>query len=168
MHFGATAAGLWLIGVGSLLAAVPRLLPPPRPQLGLAWESLAKRIDRLHFAAESVGVTLVAVGSVLVAFSELGPWWLDVAALAAAAAAVWFVAAFKLRQLWKMRAESAIEPGRGTTYASAVEQRAVATVNARWSVCLRRAFGSTHPWPPQRAGAVSLQEWLEPHQIELA
>jgi hypothetical protein len=166
MTFHATAAGLWLIGVGSLLAALPRLLRPPRPELGLAWESLAKRVDRLHFAAESVGLVLVAAGSVVVALAELGPWWLDLAAIAAAALAVWWVAAFKLRQLWRMRAEADTDagPSEGAS-APASEERAVAMANSCWSVCFRRAFAPTGTWPPRPASADSLEDRLQPHEI---
>lgn len=69
-----TSAGLLLIGAGSLLAALPRLIRPDRPTFGLTWESLIKPIKRLHFSTESVGLIFVAVGSVVVAVTALHSW----------------------------------------------------------------------------------------------
>src|SRR5438034_11606396 len=89
------AAGVWLIGVGSLLTAIPRLVRPPRPQLGLHFERLGGRVERLHLAAETVSLALVAAGSLVVAVAEFGSWWLDLAVIAAAAVAVDTVAALR-------------------------------------------------------------------------
>lgn len=58
MRVEPTSAGLLLVGIGSLLAVLPRLIRPDRPRLGLAWESLASPIERLHFSVESVGAAL--------------------------------------------------------------------------------------------------------------
>ncbi|MFZ2114311.1 MAG: hypothetical protein WAU77_11365 [Solirubrobacteraceae bacterium] len=104
-----TSAGLLLVGVGSLLAALPRLIRPGRPTFGLAWESLAKPIERLHFSAESVGLIFVAVGAVVIAVKALHPWWFVLLVFLAACALVWCVAAWKLRQLWMMRAQQTAE-----------------------------------------------------------
>jgi hypothetical protein len=160
MVINATAAGLWLIALGALLAALPRLLRPPRPELGLRWESMAERVSRLHFASESVGLILVAAGSVVIAFAEMGPWWFDAATVVVASLAVWFIAALKLRQLWKMRARNAMSGPPSPPL------HATATANARWSVCLRRAFASTADWPPKPAGVAAPEARLKPRDVD--
>jgi hypothetical protein len=100
MHLNGTVAGLWLVGVGAFLAALPRIISPPRPQLGLEWESLAAGVDRVRYAIETVGLLLTAAGSVVLAAAELGPWWFVVGVVVIAVIAVWLIAARKLRQLW--------------------------------------------------------------------
>ena len=73
MSLDGTTAGLWLVGVGSFLAAVPRLVRAPRPELGLSWESMARLVERIHAALETVGLVTVAAGSIVLAVAELGP-----------------------------------------------------------------------------------------------
>ncbi len=151
MHLHGTVAGLWLVGVGSFLVAVPRLFHAARPQLGLGWESMAARVERLRFAAETVGLVLVAVGSVVLAAVELGPLWFVLGVVAAALLGVWLVAATKLRQLWLTRAEETRDYGANSSIASPAERREVALANATWRTCLRGVFVQTPPWPPALA-----------------
>jgi hypothetical protein len=149
MHLNGTTAGLWLVGVGAFLAALPRLVRAPRPELGLPWETLAERVERLHYAVETVGLLLVAAGSVVLAAVELGPWWFVLGVVLVAVLAVWLLAAVKLRQLWQMRATHARDYGvSDPPIAGESEQRAVALAHARWSACLRQAFAPTAGWPP--------------------
>lgn len=148
MHLDGTAAGLWLVGVGSFLVAVPRLFHAARPQLGLDWESMSARVERLRFAAETVGLIMVAIGSVVLAAVELGRLWFVLAIVAAALLGVWLVATTKLRQLWLMRAEQACDYA-DTSIASAAAMRAVALRNAEWRTCVCAAFAQTPPWPPE-------------------
>jgi hypothetical protein len=137
----------------------------PRPELGLRWESLADRSERLHFASETVGLLLVAVGSVVLSVVELGPWWFVIAVAVAAGVSVWVVAALKRRQLWLMRITTARDdPRADPPIASGADQRELARASARWSACLRQALGQTPPWPPGlRAGLAD--ERLEPSEI---
>lgn len=167
MHVEATSAGLLAIGVGSLLAVLPRLIRPNRPRLGLAWESLASPIERLHFSVETVGSAFVAIGSAVVAINALRPWWLVVLVVLAACAGIWTVAAAKRRQLWTMRAEQATAYAQmGRPVMSADEVDAVARRNARWSACLVQPFASAQPWPPAAAAAADGRTRLEPGHIE--
>jgi hypothetical protein len=166
MHLDGTAAGLWLVGVGAFLSALPRLIRAPRPELGVQWESLSTRVERIHYAVETVGLLLVAAGSVVLAVVELGPVWFVLGVVAVSGLAVWLVAAAKLRQLWTMRAASARDYGDADmALASASEQQAVALAHAHWAACLREAFSPAPPWPPaadttRRAGR------LEPRHID--
>jgi hypothetical protein len=169
MHLNGTAAGLWLVGVGSFLVAAPRLVRAKRPELGLRWESLARRVERVHFATETVGLFLVAAGSLVLAVAELGPWWFVLGVVGAAALGVWVVAALKLRQLWRMRATQARDYGEADPpLVSEAEQRALALAHASWSACLQLAFSPTGPWPPtagSRTETTGGPERLEPRHI---
>jgi hypothetical protein len=166
MPLDATAAGLLLIGAGSLLAALPRLIRPDRPKLGLEWESLARPIERLHFSSESVGLVFVAVGSAVVAITALHPWWFVLIVLVAACLGVWCVAAWKLRQLWMMRAVQTTEYVPTRRHAIAVEDLPVlARRDARWSACLAKPFSSAVPWPPAADLEADTGTRLEPGHI---
>jgi hypothetical protein len=55
-----------------------------------------------------VGLIFVAAGSVVIAVTALHPWWFVLLVFLAACALVWCVAAWKLRQLWIMRAEQTL------------------------------------------------------------
>jgi hypothetical protein len=149
MSFDSTVAGLWLVGIGSLLAAIPRLIRAPRPELGLRWESMAGLVERIHVALETVGLSTVAVGSVVLAVAELGPWWFEFGAVIVVGTAVYLVCAYKLRQLWLMRAETVANGGDRSALAPA-EQRQLALENARWRRCLCQAFSRASVWPPTR------------------
>ncbi len=149
MQLDGTAAGLWLVGVGALLSVLPRFVRAPRPELGLRWESLADRAERVRYGLESVGLLLVAVGSVVLAAVELGAWWFVLGVVVLAAIGVWLVAAAKLHQLWLMRADHARDYGAAQpAVAGEAEQRAAALAAARWPLCLRGAFAPTPAWPP--------------------
>ena len=150
MHLNGTAAGLWLVGVGALFSVVPRIIRAPRPELGLAWECLACRVERLPDAVETVGLLLLAGGSAVLAGVELGPWWFALGVVLLAVVGVWAVAATKLRQLWRMRANSSPDYGAQSGLPSESSQRTVALANARWWPCFRNAFAATPAWPPER------------------
>jgi hypothetical protein len=105
-------------------------------------------VERLHYAVETVGLLLVAVGSAVLAGVELGPWWFALGVVSVTAVAVWLVAAAKLRQLWRMRADSTHEYGTEPGLGGEFGQRAVAAANARWWLCFQNAFAPTPPWPP--------------------
>ncbi len=170
MQLNGTASGLWLVGVGAFLSALPRLVRAPRPELGLRWESLADRVERVRYGVETVGLLLVSIGSVVLAAVELGAWWFVLGVVVLAMLAVWLVAAAKLRQLWLMRAEHARDYGPSQPpVAGEAEQRAVALAAARWSVCLRQALAPTPAWPcPPRSSAASPAQApnrLEPRHI---
>ncbi len=166
MRIEPTSAGLLLIGVGSLLAVLPRLIRPDRPTLGLAWESLASPIERLHFSAESVGPAFVAVGSVVIAITAFHPWWFVLLAFLAACVGVWCVAAWKRRQLWMMRAERTAQYVPAGRQAVPVEElRVLAWRNARWSVCLAKPFASGAPWQSAADFEADAGARLEPGHI---
>ncbi len=166
MQLNGTASGLWLVGVGAFLSALPRLVRAPRPELGLRWESLADRVERVRYGVETVGLLLVAIGSVVLAAVELGGWWFVLCVVVFAMLAVWLVAAAKLRQLWMMRAEHARDNCTTQTLVTGeAEQRAVALAAARWSVCLRQALAPTPAWPPPRRSSAQAPNRLEPRHI---
>ena len=168
MSLNGTTAGLWLVGVGSLLAAVPRLIRAPRPELGLSWESMARLMERIHTALETVGLVTIAAGSAVLAVAEFGPWWFEVGVVLLVGAAVYFVAAYKLRQLWHMRADTVQDDAAMLAALTAVEQRHLALDNARWRSCLRHAFSRTPSWPPTRsarAGQSAEADKLVPRHI---
>jgi hypothetical protein len=108
---------------------------------------MAHRVERIHVALETVGLVTVAVGSVVLAAAELGPWWFEGAAVLLAIAAVYFVSAYKLRQLWLMRADTVQDDATMPSVSTAAEQRERALDQARWAVCLRHAFTCTPHWP---------------------
>ena len=153
MSLNGTTSGLWLVGVGSFLVAVPRLIRAPRPELGLSWESMAQRVERIHVALETVGLVTVAAGSVVLAAAELGPWWFEGAAVLLAITAVYFVSAYKLRQLWLMRADTVQDDATMPSIPTVAEQRELALDHARWAVCLRRAFSCTPRWPSAQSAS---------------
>ncbi len=160
-----TSAGLLLVGVGSLLAALPRLIWG-WPTFGLAWENLAKPIERLHFSAESVGLIFVAIGAVVIAVKALHPWWFVLLVFLAACALVWCVAAWKLRQLWMMRAEQTAEYVQADRQGISPETlSALARRNAGWLACLGEPFASARPWPLSPESAVDIGTRLEPSHI---
>ncbi len=149
MTLSGTASGLWLVGVGSFVAALPRLIRAPRPELGLTWERMARRVDRTHVALETTGLGAIAVGSVVLAVTELGPWWFEAGVVLLAGLAVYLISAMKMRQLWLMRAATARDdPSATPAIASAPEQRVLALDHARWRRCLQRAFSKDLSWPP--------------------
>jgi hypothetical protein len=151
MSLDGTTAGLWLVGVGSLLAAIPRLIRAPRPELGLSWESMARLVERIHAAFETVGLVTVAAGSVVLAIAELGPWWFEAGVVMLACASVYVVSAYKLRQLWHMRANTVQDDTAIPAILTVVEQCDLALDRARWRSCLRYAFSRTPSWPPTRS-----------------
>lgn len=137
------------MGVGSFVAALPRLIRAPRPELGLTWERMARRVDRTHVALETTGLGAIAVGSVVLAVTELGPWWFEAGVVLLAGLAVYLISAMKMRQLWLMRAATARDdPSATPAIASAPEQRVLALDHARWRRCLQRAFSKDLSWPP--------------------
>jgi hypothetical protein len=161
-----TSAGLLLIGTGSLLAVLPKLIRPDRPTFGLAWESLVKPIERLHFSAESVGLLFVAGGSVVIAVTALHPWWFVLLVFLAACALVWCVTAWKLRQLWIMRAEQTAEYVQADRQGTSADTlSALARRNARWVACLVKPFAPAWPWPPSPESATDIGTRLEPGHI---
>jgi hypothetical protein len=161
-----TSAGVLLVGVGSLLAALPRLIRPGRPTFGLAWENLAKPIERLHFSAESVGLIFVAIGAVVIAVNALHPWWFVLLVFLAACALVWCVAAWKLRQLWMMRAEQTAEYVQADRQGISPETlSALAQHNAGWLACLGEPFATARPWPLPPESAADIGTRLEPSHI---
>jgi hypothetical protein len=164
MTLDGTTSGLWLVGVGSLLTAVPRLIRAPRPELGLSWESMARLVERIHAALETVGLVTVAIGSAVLAIAELGPWWFECAAVLVAIAAVYLVSAYKLRQLWLMRADTVQDEAAVPSSITAVEQRQLALDHARWQACLRRAFSRTPQWPP--APSASAGQAVQPDKLK--
>jgi hypothetical protein len=154
MQLDGTHAGLWLVGVGAFLAALPRLIGAAKPELGVPWESLSARAERLRYAVETVGLILVGAGSALLAFVARGPMWFVLGVAGVAALAVWTVAAAKLRQLWMMRLLTSREyADQDGVIVSALEQRTTALAQASWRNRLRRAFSPTPPWPPPRSQA---------------
>jgi hypothetical protein len=168
MTLDGTTSGLWLVGLGSLLAAVPRLIRAPRPELGLSWESMARLVERIHAALETVGLVTVAIGSTVLAVAELGPWWFECAAVLVAIAAVYLVSAYKLRQLWLMRADTVQDEAAVPSVPTAAEQRQLALDHARWRACLRHAFSRTPQWPPAPsapAGQAMQPDKLKPRHI---
>ena len=166
MRLDGTAAGLWLVGLGALLSALPRLVRAPRPELGLRWESLADRLERVRYAVETVGLLLVAIGSVVLAAVELGAWWFALGVVVLAILAIWLVAAAKLRQLWLMRADHAHDYGPADPpLAGEAEQRTVALAAARWSICFRRALAPTGAWPPPPSSSAPTGAY-EPNRLE--
>ena len=68
---------------------------------------MARLTERIHAALETVGLVTVAASSIVLAVAELGPWWFEGAVVVLAIAAVYLVSAYKLRQLWLMRADTA-------------------------------------------------------------
>lgn len=81
--------------------------------------------------------------------AELGPWWFEFGAVMLVGTAVYLVCAYKLRQLWLMRAETVANGGDRSALAPA-EQRQLALQNARWRRCLCQAFSRAPVWPPTR------------------
>jgi hypothetical protein len=165
MTLDGTTAGLWLVGLGSLLAAVPRLIRAPRPELGLSWESMARLVERIHVALETVGLVTVALGSTVLAVAELGPWWFEGAAVLLAIAAVYLVSAYKLRQLWLMRADTVQDDAAATSIPAAAEQRQLALDHARWRACVHHAFSRTPQWPPAPDLSATSTDKLVPRHI---
>ena len=165
MTLDGTAAGLWLVGVGSLLAAIPRLVRAPRPEVGLPWESMARLVERIHVALETVGLVTVAIGSIVLAVVELGPWWFEASVVVLAFAAVYVVSAYKLRQLWLMRAETTQDDIKLPSPMTAPELRVLALNHARWPICLRQAFLATQEWPPTPTLSAAGPDKLVPAHI---
>jgi len=150
MHW--TAVGVFLVGLGALLGAAPRLVRAPAPELGVSFETLAARADRIRAALETTSVVLLAAGSVVLALVELARWWFELAVVALAVLCVWAIAAHKLRQLWELRENTAQDyAGANPRLASAEEQRTIARNHVRWDLCLRHAFTRTDDWPPAAA-----------------
>ncbi len=150
MHW--TAVGVFLVGLGALLGAAPRLVRAPAPELGVSFETLTARGDRIRAAVETTSVVLLAAGSVVLALVELARWWFELAVVALALLCVWAIAAHKLRQLWELRENTAQDyAGANPRLASAEEQRTIARNRVRWDFCLRHAFTRTDDWPPAAA-----------------
>jgi hypothetical protein len=101
----ATAVGLWLAGIGSVVAVLAGLIDPPsRGTGGMVFGSPASaRPDRVRFAIRTVGLGYIALGSTVVAVAELPPWWFAVATLGALAGAVWLLGAWSQHRVWSTR-----------------------------------------------------------------
>lgn len=68
---------VFLVGLGALLGAAPRLVRAPAAELGVSFETLAARADRICAALETTSVVLLAAGSVVLAVVELARWCLS-------------------------------------------------------------------------------------------
>jgi hypothetical protein len=109
-----TTAGVWLIGLGSLVIFAGLVLGSERPYSGMTFRGpFNTRRDRLRFAVEGAGAGLVAVGSVLLAVDDLPSLWLLLAAALGTSLMVYGLAAWKLRQYWqyRMAANPPAQPG---------------------------------------------------------
>lgn len=149
-----TALGGFLVGLGAVLALLPRLLWPERPESGIPFETLRTRDERIRFAVETTGLASAAAGSIVLAIVDLTRWWLEVTIIALAALTAWGLAAHKLRELWLMRCRTARDDANASPpLASAEQQREFANQRARWAWCLWHAFAPTDHWPPLAAGA---------------
>jgi hypothetical protein len=143
------AVGGLLVGLGSVLGLLPRVLWPARPAPGITFGTLTNSSERVRFAVETTGLTSAAVGSVILVLVDLVRWLLIVGILGAAALLIWAVAAHKLRQLWMMRARASTdELTVQSTDAPADLQRSYALSRTQWTWCVRRAFARDDPWPP--------------------
>lgn len=148
---GATAVGLWLVGVGSFATVVTVALDPPsRGSGGLRYGSPeSARPERIRHAAQAIALAFVAVGSVIVAVAGLPTAWFGAVSPATFFAGVWLICAWSQHRVW------APQPEQYETAAATPEDARCPMMKweaecvrhcARWSWALRHPFNG-ETWP---------------------
>ena len=142
----ATRAGLWLIGIGSLVTVVAAVAGAPRAVVGglrFAGPYTSTR-ERLAFAGEAAGLGHVAAGAAVVGIAELPAWWFAAMVAATVIASVWLVAAWKQWEFRIDHRQKALVPGNDEAE-RAWRQRSLDRC-ASWRWCLLHPL-EDEAWP---------------------
>lgn len=146
------AVGLWLIGVGSLLAVL-LVVWSPAPSWGMLGGTPMSKAERARSAALATSIVLVAAGSVVTAVIQ---WPGLPAALGVAATSGGLMYGFlvwKLHQFWRKMLKDACRDLQGEDADSSVRWKVgCASERARWTWVLRHPLNAgDRIWPPRLA-----------------
>lgn len=149
-----TSIGLWLIGWGWFLVVGGAFAAPPDATMGLRFKTRKTTVrQRVVFGVQTTGLGFVALGSLAIALSQQVAWWLILATVLVALAALDVLLAWPLKRAWDERSEMASRiaaTGEMGQTAAAQRQAEIGRRCATCRWCLLHPLNS-ESWPGMKA-----------------